>query len=212
MKLTKFGHSCFLVEENGVRVLFDPGRFSTEQNTVQNLDAVLITHNHGDHLDQKSLEVIMQNNPKAVIITNSDSAKRIDSKIYTVEIVKDGDVVDVRGLKIEANGNVHKEIYPGIDTPECTGFFVGKRLYNPADSFHNPGRKVDVLMFPITAPMVNIGEALDYIKLVGPTVAIPIHDGYLREPRFIDSVVLEVLEPAGIKFMPLEIGKEYDLP
>ena len=50
MKITKFGHSCLLVEENGVRILFDPGSYSTAQNDVKNIDVVLITHEHSDHV------------------------------------------------------------------------------------------------------------------------------------------------------------------
>ncbi|MBP9694894.1 MAG: MBL fold metallo-hydrolase [Candidatus Magasanikbacteria bacterium] len=30
MRITKFGHSCLLVEENDVRVLIDPGAFSND--------------------------------------------------------------------------------------------------------------------------------------------------------------------------------------
>jgi L-ascorbate metabolism protein UlaG (beta-lactamase superfamily) len=76
MKVTKFGHCCLLIEDNGVRVLTDPGNRSEDrQNDVQNLDAVIITHDHEDHLHIESLEAIMKNNPQAVIITNSTIEK-----------------------------------------------------------------------------------------------------------------------------------------
>lgn len=49
MKITKFGHCCLLIEENGVRILTDPGTYSTQQSEVKNIDFVLITHEHADH-------------------------------------------------------------------------------------------------------------------------------------------------------------------
>ena len=49
MKITKFGHSCLLVEEGGARILLDPGKYSILQNNVENVDAIVITHEHQDH-------------------------------------------------------------------------------------------------------------------------------------------------------------------
>ena len=71
MMITKFGHSCLLVEEEGVRVLFDPGDWTIEQNTVERLDAICITHEHGDHCSIPSLQEIRKKNPNATIYTNS---------------------------------------------------------------------------------------------------------------------------------------------
>ena len=70
MKSTKFGHCCLLVEENGVRILTDPGSYSTQQTQVKNIDFVLITHEHEDHLHVDSLKALLENNPQAKIITN----------------------------------------------------------------------------------------------------------------------------------------------
>lgn len=56
MKVTKFGHCCLLIEEEGLRILTDPGSYSTRQNDVQNIDVILITHEHPDHLHIESLK------------------------------------------------------------------------------------------------------------------------------------------------------------
>ena len=53
MKITYYGHSCFLVEENNSRILFDP----YEDESVPGLtlskdisvDAVYCSHEHADH-------------------------------------------------------------------------------------------------------------------------------------------------------------------
>ena len=46
MKITKFGHCCLLVEENGVRILTDPGIYSTQQNEIKNIDILYLEHLH----------------------------------------------------------------------------------------------------------------------------------------------------------------------
>ena len=71
MKIIKFGHSCFLIEENDVRILFDPGNYSNLQDGVQNLDIILITHQHADHCYPQSIKNILKNNPSVKIFTNS---------------------------------------------------------------------------------------------------------------------------------------------
>ena len=50
MQITKFGQCCLLIEVAGKRILTDPGRFSVSQNDVSNIDIILITHEHADHL------------------------------------------------------------------------------------------------------------------------------------------------------------------
>lgn len=53
MKITKFGHCCLLIEEKGVRLLTDPGTYSDGFEHLK-VDAVLITHEHQDHLHIES--------------------------------------------------------------------------------------------------------------------------------------------------------------
>jgi len=70
MKITKFAHSCLLVEDGSARILFDPGNYSTKQNELRNLDAILVTHEHQDHYDLNNVKAILGNNPNVQIQTN----------------------------------------------------------------------------------------------------------------------------------------------
>jgi hypothetical protein len=63
MRLTKFGHSCLLVEEGGARVLLDPGSFSEGFETLEGLTAVCLTHQHVDHLDPERVRLLLDRNP-----------------------------------------------------------------------------------------------------------------------------------------------------
>ena len=62
MKITKFGHCCLSVEERGVRILVDPGNYTSGQNEAKGIHIVLITHHeHRDHLDMESLKRVLKN-------------------------------------------------------------------------------------------------------------------------------------------------------
>jgi len=58
MKLTHLGHACLLVETGGARLLIDPGTMSTFED-VRDLDAVLVTHQHPDHVDASRLMALL---------------------------------------------------------------------------------------------------------------------------------------------------------
>ena len=63
MQITHLGHSAALVETDDARILIDPGNFSDAWHGVTDLDAVLLTHQHPDHLDPQQLPALLAANP-----------------------------------------------------------------------------------------------------------------------------------------------------
>ncbi|MDQ5862445.1 MAG: MBL fold metallo-hydrolase, partial [Actinomycetota bacterium] len=51
MKLTKYTHACVRLEQDGRVLVLDPGTFSETEEALDGAQAVLITHEHGDHVD-----------------------------------------------------------------------------------------------------------------------------------------------------------------
>ena len=98
MKITKFGHCCLLIEEGGVRILTDPGIYSTQQNEVKDIGFVLITHEHTDHFNINSLKEILINNPQAKIITNKSVGLLLEKESIAFSIVEDGQTYDAGGV------------------------------------------------------------------------------------------------------------------
>lgn len=78
MKITKLGHCCLIVGTDNLRILTDPGNYSTGQNDAKNIDVILITHEHADHLHLESLIKVLENNPNANIITNQGVGVLLD--------------------------------------------------------------------------------------------------------------------------------------
>ncbi|MEI9476150.1 MAG: MBL fold metallo-hydrolase [Deltaproteobacteria bacterium] len=209
MKITKFGHCCFGVEENGVRILTDPGNYSTGQNQVKGINIILITHHeHQDHLFFDSLNAILRNNLSAKIITNRSVATRLESEHIPSTVLEDGQTTSETGVLIEGIGRRHSVIYPDLPSIHNTGYFISNRLFYPGDAFTNPQRPVGILALPLAAPWLKLSEAIHYAKEVRPNICFPVHDGNVRAPESIYRVAKLVLEPLGIKFVVLEPGKE----
>lgn len=211
MKITKFGHCALLIEEGGLRIITDPGSYSTIPNDLQNIDIILITHEHADHYHVESLVKILKNCPKAKIITNKSVGKLLDKENISYQVVEDGESTNISGILIEGFGNDHIEIYKAFNLVQNTGYFIAEKLFYPGDAFYDPKKKVDILALPVAGPWCKISEAVDYALSVKPRVTFPVHDAVLKIIGGNHKVPEMVLKKNGIDFVVPEIGKTIEL-
>ncbi len=213
MKITKFGHCCLLIEEKGVRVLTDPGAYTTEQNDLKNIDVVLITHEHIDHFHVDSVKKILENNPEAQIITNSSVNALLEKEGITgAQIVEDTQSFEYKGINFTGFGKEHEEIYKERGRVMNTGYFVADKLYYPGDSFFVPDVKVDVLALPVGGGWLRIRDAINFALTVNPRLVFPVHDIMYNEIGIAITKrhPQDVLKENGINFVTLDLGKEYE--
>src|SRR5215831_8948232 len=95
MKISKYIHSCILVESGKERLLIDPGPFTFIEGKVKAGDfkavtTILFTHKHYDHYDIEALKEILQNNPEARALTNKTTAEILNAAEIAVDILEDG--------------------------------------------------------------------------------------------------------------------------
>lgn len=212
MKITKLGHCCLLIEEKGLRILTDPGNFSTLQNDVTKIDVIVITHEHADHYHIDSLRIVLKNNPQATIITNKAVGLLLDKEGIPFQLIEDGQHITIQDVLIEGYGEKHASIYPiVIPDVQNTGYFFAGRLFYPGDAYYNPKKMVEILALPVGGPWVKISEAVDYAKEIKPKMCFPVHDGMLKAPGGAHFVPNKVLTPEGIVFKVLEVGIEYEV-
>jgi L-ascorbate metabolism protein UlaG (beta-lactamase superfamily) len=165
-----------LVDTGDARLLFDPGVFSAGFEEVRDLDAILITHQHADHLDPERLPALVEANPGATLVV--DPAAEID---LDARRVHPGDTLTLGGAEVTVVGGEHAIIHASVPMPPNTGYVVDGAFYHPGDSLFVPEQRVDVLGLPTAAPWLKTGEAVDFLRAVAPRVAVPIHQGLLNE-------------------------------
>jgi L-ascorbate metabolism protein UlaG (beta-lactamase superfamily) len=209
MKLTKFGHCCLLIETKGLKILTDPGNFTTEQNEVKDIDMVLITHEHGDHLHVDSLKEVIKNNPEARVFTNSGVGKILDENGISCTLLEGRATETIGEVQIEAYDGKHEEIYKDFGQVQNTGYFIDNKLFYPGDSFHNPEREVEVLALPVAGPWAVIHEVINYALAVKPKKVFPVHDGMIKESfrGFTKMLGDAILKDKGIEFVPMADGE-----
>ncbi len=212
MKITKLGHCSHIIELNGKRFLTDPGSYTTLQNESKNIDFVVISHEHTDHLHVDSVKTILENNPGAKIICNDSVGKILEKDSIKYIKVSDGEVYDAQGVEIAGYGIKHAPIFRDYEQVENTGYMFDNKLFYPGDAFYNPKVPVDILAFPVTGPWCKISEAMDYVLDIKPRVAFQVHDGNLVRQNGITVRLPNIFLPQNnIEFVSLEIGKETEL-
>jgi len=208
MKITKFGHCCLLIEQSGLRILTDPGSYSVLQNEVKDIDLVLITHEHGDHLHIDSLKTVLQNNPQAKIVTNNGVGVLLKKEGISYELLDDGKTTVYKDVLFEAFGREHAEIYRAWKKVENTSYFIGKKFFYPGDAFLNPNREIEILALPVAGPWLKLSESIDYALLTKPKKCFPVHDGNLKAYSSHHNIPATILPESGIEFIIPEIGTE----
>jgi len=208
MIIKKLGHCCFVVEpKDGVRIMTDPGAFSTLQIEEKNISAILITHEHSDHLHVDSLKEVLKNNPMAIVITNTAVGKILEELEIKYIKVEEGVKYEIQGVNIVGFGDRHAEIYEKFGEVQNTGYMIDNLCY-AGDSFNYPNAEVDILALPVAGPWMKIKDAIDYAKNIRPRICFPIHDAIMQDfATFVWKIPEKLLKEDNIDFKKLEIGK-----
>ncbi|TQM06383.1 MBL fold metallo-hydrolase [Pseudonocardia kunmingensis] len=180
MQITHFGHSCVLLDTGSARLLLDPGSFSAGFESVRGLDAVLVTHQHPDHLDTDRLGPLLDANPDARLIVDGGTAAQLDHVPH--EVAAPGSAVEIAGARVDVLGGEHAVIHPDIPVIANNAYLVDGTHLHPGDAFTPPDGPVEVLFLPTGAPWLKVSEAVEYLRAVAPRTAIPIHEAVLARP------------------------------
>lgn len=205
MKITKYGHCALLIEHDNTRILTDPGIFSDESFLkIENIDAVLITHEHQDHLHIDSLKKILEKNPDVEIFSNHSVGKLLREQGIAFVPVCDKEAISKKGITIEGCGKNHAKIYENFGLVENTGFIINDLVYFPGDSFYVHEKKVPILLVPISGPWMKMSDAIDFVLAMSPIFVIPVHDALLSDTGFnLHEKLIKNFTNENIKFIPL---------
>ncbi len=211
MKITKLGHCCLLLEFKDVRILTDPGIYTTDVHSkLKKIDFVFITHEHSDHYHLDSLKIIIEKNPEVLIYTNTSVSEILTREGIYHHLIKDGSevLIDDGRISVKGIGTSHAMMHKSIPLSENTGFLFDDMLFLPGDALTDPKQPIDILALPVAGPWIKISEAIDYALEIKPRVCFPIHDAV----RFGSNHRLpsQILPENGIGFVVMEEGDKHE--
>jgi L-ascorbate metabolism protein UlaG (beta-lactamase superfamily) len=182
MRLTKHEHACVVLEKDGAKIVIDPGSFSSgAADIVADADAVLLTHEHMDHVNEAAINGALAARPELRIYAPAGLASTFAGHQDQFTAVAAGDQLTLASFAVTVHGTEHAVIHPDIPTVPNVGYLVDGSVYHPGDAFFVPGVPVPVLLLPTSGPWMKIGEAADYVRAVRPQQIIQIHEMLLSD-------------------------------
>jgi L-ascorbate metabolism protein UlaG (beta-lactamase superfamily) len=179
MRITKFGHAAVRIEQDGQALVLDPGSF-TEPEAVDGVAAVLVTHEHGDHLEVERLR-----RADAPVFAGEGVAAALRGQApdlaERLQVVRAGDEFTAAGMRVSVHGEQHAQIHDDIPRIMNSGFCIEDRVFHPGDSFTPPPQPVPYLLVPVHAPWMQLAEAVDYARAYASEQAVAVHDGLLND-------------------------------
>jgi L-ascorbate metabolism protein UlaG (beta-lactamase superfamily) len=242
-RLRWLGHATVLVELDGVRLLTDPllrawvlhlrRAAPLDLEGLDNLDAVLVSHVHYDHLDLPSLQRI---GLQARVILPKGAGRLVRSRGFkSVEELVVGETAAVGSLVVRAVPAEHGSLRLLGTKSDALGYVIegSRRVFFPGDTDLHPSMAdlapgLDVALVPIWGWGPSLGpghldprRAAEALTLLRPRIAVPIHWGTYypvqatrrKPPAFLSEPVDEFRRAAaelapGVDVRVLEVGGE----
>ncbi|MDN5725061.1 MAG: MBL fold metallo-hydrolase [Propionibacteriales bacterium] len=214
MQITHLGHAAVLVEMAGRRLLIDPGNFSTAWHGLTGLDAILVTHQHPDHVDPEHGPGLLQANPEALVAMEAEALAQFDlaaaglppDRISTLTV---GDEVRLGAVTVTVVGGRHAVIHPDIPGIGNVGVVISApdepTFFHPGDELDATPAGIDVLAVPAFTPWAAMKEVVDFARAVGAPRGFPMHEGGFNDRGFA-LVLSRVSEMASMDLQDLRDG------
>jgi L-ascorbate metabolism protein UlaG (beta-lactamase superfamily) len=196
------GHGSLMFKVNYEFVIFiDPVSTFADFQFLPKADLILVTHEHGDHLDAKVIDSLKK--PNTLLFLNQNSS----SKVFWGMVMKNGDRQEIHNIVIEAVPaynivNERAKGQPYHPKGEGNGYILtigGKKFYIAGDTENTPEMKalknIDVAFLPMNLPYTMTPEMVaDAALAFKPRVLIPYHYGDTDTGKIVD-----LLKNSGIK-------------
>lgn len=187
------------LERDGTAIVIDPGAFSDLDAALDGSPAVLVTHEHVDHLAADRVataagEGVDVWGPQPAL----DALAAAGAPSDRLHAVRAGDTVTVGSFEIAVLGEWHALIHPDVPRVANVAYLVDGVLH-PGDALvDTEGHAVSLLLAPLCAPWLKLAEVVDWVRAVRPARVAVIHDAQLSDVgRALSRTLLGRLGGAG---------------
>ena len=193
LELTFIGHGTLMFQHGGKTIHVDPVASMADYATLPKADLILVTHEHGDHLDPKAIALLRK--PTTQIVLSAKCGEKLPGGL----VMANGEQRTVQGLSIEAipaYNLIHMRApgSPFHPKGEGNGYiltFGTTRVLVAGDTENIPEYKalkgIDVAFLPMNLPYTMTPEmAADAARALMPKILYPYHYGKTDPTRLVE--------------------------
>lgn len=201
LRITFLGHGTLMLVFGGKTIHVDPYGKVADYAVLPKADLVLVTHEHGDHLDLTALAQIRTDATEVII---NEAARE---KVAYGIVMRNGEARGVQGVSIEAvpaYNLVHKRENGQPFHPKGAGngyilTLGGVKVYIAGDTENIPEMKhlqgIDVAFLPMNLPYTMTPEmAADAARSFKPAILYPYHFGSTNTNLLVDLLKGEPID------------------
>jgi len=218
------GHASagFLIKTSNHVIAIDPSSLLfNDIDSLDRLDVIFITHDHGDHFDPDTI-IAMQTKTDSLVIADPTSASMLSGKIPSDKLIqiKSNEQLTISEITVDAFAAEHPSKTPLVYVIEFDGF----RIFHGSDSgfvedLKNIESRVHVALVPTgdPSPTASPQVALEMTKATNPYVVIPMHGNPQQMQEFSNLVKGSELQttvtiPSQLEIIiPSEVVPEFGL-
>lgn len=204
MQLTKYTHACVRLDDGDRSLAIDPGAFSEVDQAVDGVAAVLITHEHMDHVDVDKVRAALGRDSRLRLYAPSSVTSTFADLGEQIVTVAPGESFEAAGFAVRTYGGQHALIHPEIPMIANVGYLI-EGIYHPGDSFTVPSEPVETLLVPTNAPWSKAAEVIDFAVAVRAPRAHQIHDSLVTDvyAGIVEGHLGRITAPHGVQFQHL---------
>jgi len=193
LEISFLGHGSLMLMFKGKAIYFDPVSRYADFSQLPKADLILVTHEHGDHLDSVAIEKL---HTESTMIVHTEPCAR---KVRGGSVMKNGEVRTVAGIKIEAVPaynivHMRSEGVPFHAKGSGNGYVVtlgGRRIYVAGDTENIPEMSqlgtIDCAFLPMNLPYTMTPEMVaEAARRIRPKILYPYHFGNTDTARLVD--------------------------
>lgn len=221
MKITKHAQSCLLIETKSSKILVDPGFFvftdeRLKSSNFQNIDLLIITHEHTDHFDLANVKEIISNNQLRILCTEATHDILVKEMFdLKIDLLTDKSKFEFSDFIVDGFLSKHGPLPSGNEPPVVCGFKLtdlttNESIYDPGDTIVLVETGANIVATPICGTVVlNIDQAKSELIRVDAKIAIPIHYDNAKFP--VDVKDFEIaMQKTEVEVKRLNWGESYE--
>ena len=198
LKITFIGHGTLMMTFGGKVIHVDPVGSYADYSKLPQADLILVTHEHGDHLDPGAIGLLRKSGTDVV------GTEKCAEKLQNMITMKNGESKVFQGFKVEAVSAYNIVHMRGPGAPfhpkgQGNAFILtlgDKRVYVGGDTENIPEMKnlknIDIGFLPMNLPYTMTPEMVaDAAKVIKPKILYPYHFGGTDTSKLVELLKSE---------------------